>query len=131
MWDLYDQMVNYECFLSDIGNKKKLKKINCADMFRTYESDPGADFNLFRIAYDYCEDEDLAREKMREYINGETRISSLDEPPTETNTKEEDNLITHINVVVQFLTKYARGSKREIFCYSLYFVLINLRKIFN
>ena len=68
---------------------------------------------------------------MREYINGETRISSLDEPPTETNTKEEDNLITHINVVVQFLTKYARGSKREIFCYSLYFVLINLRKIFN
>jgi hypothetical protein len=121
MWDLNDQMVNYENFLSDINNEKKSKKINCADLFRTYESDPGADFNLFKIAYDYCEDEDLAIEKMREYISGKTTINSLDEPQSETNTKEEDNLITHINVVVQFLTKYARGSKERNFILKFVF----------
>jgi hypothetical protein len=113
MWDLYDQMINYECFLSDIKNEKNLNKISVADLFRKYESDPGADYNLFKIAYNYCEDEDLALAKMKQYINKhETTISSLDLLQTESNTIKEDNLITHINVVVQFLTKYARGSDK-------------------
>jgi hypothetical protein len=115
MWDLYDQMINWIFLLSDIYITKCKKKKNCADLFRSYESDSGADFNLFKIAYDYCHDEDLAEEKMREYINGETTISSLGELQIETHAKEEDKLITHINVIVQFLTKYAKGIKELFF----------------
>jgi hypothetical protein len=121
MWDINDQMINWIFLLSDINIEKSQKKLNCAELFRRYESDPGADFNLFKIAYDYCHDEDLAEEKMREYIDGETTISSLGEPQIETHKKEEDNLITHINVIVQFLTKYAKGIK-ELF-YVLPYVL--------
>ena len=120
MWDLNDQMINWIFLLSDIYIEKCQKKKNCADLFIKSEPDSGADFNLFKIAYDYCHDEDLAEEKMREYINGKTTISSLSELQIETHTKEEDNLITHINVVVQFLTKYAKGIKELFFVHPLF-----------
>ncbi len=116
MLTIDSQMLYYVFNLNDIENKKNFQKLTCIEVFKLLNSDTGADFNLFKIAFDNCEDEDVAKEKMNEYVNGGS-LDLDDDNKEDLNTEgnsigdknNDDKFIMNINIVVQFLTKYAKG----------------------